>query len=78
MYPVKLDFVRICYNLPLLFQIHKAENIYLELKKKKHDLNLPANVPVEVLIITITPGWDNGANHLINKNFAFKLLIICL
>ena len=27
-YPLKLDFVDICYNLPLLFQTDKAENIY--------------------------------------------------
>ena len=51
--------------------------LYLERTKQRNDLNLPANVPVEVLIIT-TPGWDNGANHLINKNFAFKLLVISL
>ena len=51
--------------------------LYLERTERKNDLNLPANDPVEVLII-ITSGWDNRANHLINKNFAFKLSIICL
>ena len=61
--------------------MHKYQGrrkLYLERTKQRNDLNLPANVPVEVLTITITPGWDNGANHLINKNFAFKLLIIRL
>ena len=51
--------------------------LYLERTERKNDLNLPVNDPVEVLII-ITSGWDNRANHLINKNFAFKLSIICL
>ena len=61
--------------------MHKYQGrskLYLERTKQRNDLNLPANVPVEVLTIAITPGWDNGANHLINKNFAFKLLIIRL
>ena len=45
----------------------RRSKLYLERTERRNDLNLPANVPVEVPIIKITPGWDNGENHLMNK-----------
>ena len=61
-----------------MYTYQGRSKLYLERTERKNYLNLPANVPVEVLIIIITSGWDNRANHLINKNFAFKLSIIWL
>ena len=37
---------------------------------------LPGNALVEVLIIKITHGWDDGANHLRNENF--KIVMRCV